>query len=516
MSKSLGNVIDPMEIDRLHGADALRFALARQATGGQQDIPLVDGLDRGGRRFANKIWNAARLVLQEFPGGEPQLPPRRAADGAGALAAGAASALPRGGERGARRVRVRAGGAGHLPLLLVRVLRLGPGDGEGPAPSEDEPECGRRGARSWPGCWSGRCGCCTRSCRSSPRRSGSGSAIGETIMVPRGRSDGSPATSRRRRGRGPCGVRRGAGDRRAAVPERAPDPVEVAGRAPASWSGDGGPTPVRRVRAARSSASRVPSGISLARRGRAPGSATPHGPGRDGPAARGVLDPEVERARLGKRLAGARTSATRREAKLANPGFRDQGPGGRRVAEKRKVEASRRRRPRSWSSSRSSADEVRRRPSRDLDRRQPEHMPEPSLDRIRAGRAARPPGADVSDHPRHRHERQDHDRAAPRRHRLRPRPDHRDVHLAPPQSVTERLSVCGGTISEEEFAEECAHLAPYLEVVDARGTARHVLRDAHRAGVPVVRRQAGRPGRVRGRAWAGRGTRRTWSPATWP
>jgi valyl-tRNA synthetase len=61
-------------IDR-YGADALRFSLARLATGGQQDIPLAVDSIEGGRNFANKIWNAARLVLQVFPGGEPRLPP---------------------------------------------------------------------------------------------------------------------------------------------------------------------------------------------------------------------------------------------------------------------------------------------------------------------------------------------------------------------------------------------------------------------------------------------------------
>jgi valyl-tRNA synthetase len=76
MSKSLGNVIDPIEMIDEYGADALRFSLARLATGGQQDIPLaIEAID-GGRRFANKIWNAARLVLQAFPGGEPVLPPQ--------------------------------------------------------------------------------------------------------------------------------------------------------------------------------------------------------------------------------------------------------------------------------------------------------------------------------------------------------------------------------------------------------------------------------------------------------
>ncbi len=73
MSKSLGNVIDPVEVVDSHGADALRFALARQATG-NQDIPLGVDLIEASKRFANKVWNAARLVLRSFPGGQPWLP----------------------------------------------------------------------------------------------------------------------------------------------------------------------------------------------------------------------------------------------------------------------------------------------------------------------------------------------------------------------------------------------------------------------------------------------------------
>ena len=74
MSKSLGNVIDPVDIIDRYGADALRFALARAATGSQQDIPLSEEAIAGGRHFANKIWNAARLVLRSYGGGEPSLP----------------------------------------------------------------------------------------------------------------------------------------------------------------------------------------------------------------------------------------------------------------------------------------------------------------------------------------------------------------------------------------------------------------------------------------------------------
>ena len=75
MSKSLGNVIDPIEMIDRYGADALRFALARMATGGQQDIPLSEDAIEAGRNFANKVWNASRFVLGAFPGGEPRLPP---------------------------------------------------------------------------------------------------------------------------------------------------------------------------------------------------------------------------------------------------------------------------------------------------------------------------------------------------------------------------------------------------------------------------------------------------------
>jgi valyl-tRNA synthetase len=75
MSKSLGNVIDPIEMIDRYGADALRFSLARAATGGQQDIPLSEDAIEAGRNFANKIWNASRLVLGAFAGGGPELPP---------------------------------------------------------------------------------------------------------------------------------------------------------------------------------------------------------------------------------------------------------------------------------------------------------------------------------------------------------------------------------------------------------------------------------------------------------
>ncbi|MBI4261004.1 MAG: class I tRNA ligase family protein, partial [Actinobacteria bacterium] len=75
MSKSLGNVIDPLDMIERYGADGLRFALMRMAGPEQQNLPLAEEAIEAGRHFANKIWNAARLVLSAHPGGAPELPP---------------------------------------------------------------------------------------------------------------------------------------------------------------------------------------------------------------------------------------------------------------------------------------------------------------------------------------------------------------------------------------------------------------------------------------------------------
>ncbi len=60
MSKSLGNAIDPLEIIQEYGADALRFSLIINCG---QDIFISKEKFEIGRNFANKIWNAARLVF---------------------------------------------------------------------------------------------------------------------------------------------------------------------------------------------------------------------------------------------------------------------------------------------------------------------------------------------------------------------------------------------------------------------------------------------------------------------
>jgi dihydrofolate synthase/folylpolyglutamate synthase len=105
-----------------------------------------------------------------------------------------------------------------------------------------------------------------------------------------------------------------------------------------------------------------------------------------------------------------------------------------------------------------------------LDRRQPEDMPEPSLDRIRAV-------SELLDDPQLTypsiHVTGTNGKTTIARAAAEIACAHgvttglfTSPHL---HTVRERLSLCGVEISEEEFAEEWTHLEPYLEVVDARG-----------------------------------------------
>jgi dihydrofolate synthase/folylpolyglutamate synthase len=104
-----------------------------------------------------------------------------------------------------------------------------------------------------------------------------------------------------------------------------------------------------------------------------------------------------------------------------------------------------------------------------LDRRQPEHMPEPSLDRIRAV-------SELMDDPQLTYPTIHVTGTNGKTTIARAAADiacshgvksglYTSPHL---HTVRERLSVCGVEISEEEFAEEWVHLAPYLEVVDGQ------------------------------------------------
>jgi len=68
MSKSLGNIIDPLEIIDQFGTDALRFSIISITAQGQ-DVFLSPQKFEIGRNFANKLWNASRFVLMNLKEG---------------------------------------------------------------------------------------------------------------------------------------------------------------------------------------------------------------------------------------------------------------------------------------------------------------------------------------------------------------------------------------------------------------------------------------------------------------
>lgn len=70
MSKSKGNVIDPLTIIEQYGTDAFRFTLAAFAAQGR-DIKLAEERIAGYRNFCNKVWNAARFTMMNLEGFNP-------------------------------------------------------------------------------------------------------------------------------------------------------------------------------------------------------------------------------------------------------------------------------------------------------------------------------------------------------------------------------------------------------------------------------------------------------------
>ena len=73
MSKSRGNVVDPIEFMDKYGSDALRFTLARMANPGA-DQALAEEWIAGSRNFATKIWNATRFAIMNGVRSDQELP----------------------------------------------------------------------------------------------------------------------------------------------------------------------------------------------------------------------------------------------------------------------------------------------------------------------------------------------------------------------------------------------------------------------------------------------------------
>ncbi len=74
MSKSFGNVVDPLDWMDAYGSDAVRFTLAKGANPGT-DVPIGEDWVQASRNFANKIWNATRFAMMNGATVEGELPP---------------------------------------------------------------------------------------------------------------------------------------------------------------------------------------------------------------------------------------------------------------------------------------------------------------------------------------------------------------------------------------------------------------------------------------------------------
>ena len=129
MSKSLGTGVDPLELIARHGADATRYGLLKMSS--TQDVKFAEGMIEEGRGLCNKLWNAARLILLHV---DPEAAPGAVAGPAGRCVDPRPDGRRDGRDhRRARRLRLRSGGQGALPLPLERRLRLVPRGCQGAA-----------------------------------------------------------------------------------------------------------------------------------------------------------------------------------------------------------------------------------------------------------------------------------------------------------------------------------------------------------------------------------------------
>ena len=123
MSKSKGNVIDPLELIDDYGADALRFTLAAMAAQGR-DIKLSPSRVEGYRNFATKLWNAARFAEINACVPVKGFDPACGQADHQPLDRRRERARARHRHRGARSLSLQRGRRRHLLLHLAQVLRL--------------------------------------------------------------------------------------------------------------------------------------------------------------------------------------------------------------------------------------------------------------------------------------------------------------------------------------------------------------------------------------------------------
>ena len=168
MSKTKGNVVDPLGVIDESGADALRFALIHGATPGKDQRFGTAKLENA-RNFANKLWNATRFVVGARPatiadGAERRLPDARHLGPAERWLLSRAAATTEAVDEAMAAYAFGEGDPAPVRRDLERVLRLGRRAGQGPAHRRHALGRRPRGRRGGPSsrCSTRTCGCSIR------------------------------------------------------------------------------------------------------------------------------------------------------------------------------------------------------------------------------------------------------------------------------------------------------------------------------------------------------------------
>ena len=149
MSKSLGNILDPIELIDEFGADAVRFTLAAMAAMGR-DLKLCRDRIAGYRNFGTKLWNAARFAEMNDCRPDPALrpagrhPDRQQVD--------RRRDRPAARERSTRRWPPTASTTPPTRCTPTSGARSATGTSSSPSRSSTTRPPPRRPARPWPGC----------------------------------------------------------------------------------------------------------------------------------------------------------------------------------------------------------------------------------------------------------------------------------------------------------------------------------------------------------------------------
>ena len=123
MSKSKGNVIDPLALIDEYGADALRFTLAAMAAQGR-DIKLSSERVAGYRNFATKLWNAARFAEMNGCAHDPDFDPHHAKETLNRWIAHEAANAGREVTAALEAYKFNEAANAHVPLRVEHLLRL--------------------------------------------------------------------------------------------------------------------------------------------------------------------------------------------------------------------------------------------------------------------------------------------------------------------------------------------------------------------------------------------------------